>query len=174
MVNKQFVVILRGAPASGKSTIAQKMRDFQQRIVWLKVDNFKPFFAEEATLAEQEYVDECSLAALNYLLDQKCSVVIEKIFYNADIIEKYKQAARTRGVECKVFQIECSLKTLQRRDRKRPGVKEGCRKPLGDEVIRNLYTHLKETFYEAAIPLDTEKNSIDQCISTIKKEVGLI
>lgn len=173
MANKQFVVVLRGAPASGKSTIAKELRNFKRKIVWLKVDNFKPFFTEESSLAEQRYVDECSLATLKYLLDKKFSVIIEKIFFYPGIIDRYIQTARDKDICIKVFQIKCSLKTLQLRDKERPGIKEGCRKPLGDEVINKLYSQLENTYYKGAIPLDTEKDSIAQCIRTIKKEVGI-
>ena len=169
---KQFLIILRGAPASGKTTIAKKLRDFNKKIVWLKVDNFKDFFSENPSFEEQKYVDECALASLKYLLDNNFSVIIEKIFYDPFIIPKAVAVAREKGISVKVFQISTSLKTLQERDRNRPGVKEGCRKPLGDQVIKNLFNHLKETYYPGAIDLDTEKLSIDECVDLITKAVN--
>lgn len=100
----QFLVIIRGAPASGKTTIAKKLRDFDQKIAWLKVDNFKDFFSDEASLTEQRYVDESALATLKYLLDAKFSVVMEKIFYDPYIIPLAMNAAKERGIKCRVFQ----------------------------------------------------------------------
>ncbi len=47
----QYLVILRGAPGSGKTTLAKSFRNFEEKVAWLKVDNFKDFFAEDATSA---------------------------------------------------------------------------------------------------------------------------
>ena len=65
----QRLIILRGPPSSGKSTIAKKLRDFEHKIAWLKVDNFKDFFAEDTSSALQ-YVNESAIATLKYLFDQ--------------------------------------------------------------------------------------------------------
>ena len=78
---KQVLVILRGAPSSGKSTLANKLRDYDKRIVWLKVDNFKPFFSDNTDLIVDD-VNKTALNSLNYLLDQGFSVVMEGIFQN--------------------------------------------------------------------------------------------
>lgn len=170
---KQVIVIIRGAPASGKSTIAKKLRDFNNRIVWLKVDNFKDFFSENSSQEEQKFVDECALTSLEYLLDQNFSVIMEKIFYDPYIIPKVVEAAKKRGVTVRVFQIKTSLKTLQERDRNRPGIKEGCRKPFGNQAIENIFNHLNETYYPGAINLDTEKLSVDECVNLVRKSVDI-
>jgi len=43
---KQVLIVLRGAPASGKSTISKRLRDSDNKIVWLKTDNLKSFFPD--------------------------------------------------------------------------------------------------------------------------------
>ncbi len=171
-MNMQFLVIIRGAPASGKTTIAKKLRDFKNKIVWLKVDNFKDFFSGNASLREQKYVDECALTTLKYLLDEGFSVVMEKIFFDPFIIPLVIEEARERNIVAKVFQIKCSLAVLQERDKNRPGIKEGCRKPLGDQVIERIYNQLEKTFYPGAIVLDTVKLSEEECVRVIKEQVG--
>lgn len=170
---KQFLVIIRGAPASGKTTIAKKLRNFDKRIVWLKVDNFKDFFAEKASLKEQKFVDECALATLKYLLDNGFSVVMEKIFFDPRIIPLAVKEAEKRDVIAKVFQIRCPLPILQERDRNRPGVKEGCRKPLGNKAIERICDQLEKTYYLGAISLNTEKLSVEECVKRIRKSVGI-
>lgn len=170
---KQFVAIIRGAPASGKTTIAKKLRDFKKKTVWLKVDNFKDFFSGDASLEEQKYVDECALTTLKYLLDEGFSVVMEKIFFDPFIIPLAIEEARKRNIVAKVFQIKCSLAVLQERDKNRQGIKEGCRKPLGNEVIERIYNQLEKTFYPGAMVLDTEKLSEEECVSKIREELKL-
>lgn len=63
----QKLIIIRGAPASGKSTIAKSLRDFQKKIAWLKVDNFKDFFSEDGTLG-LEYANEAAIVTLEFLV----------------------------------------------------------------------------------------------------------
>ena len=168
----QFLVIIRGAPASGKTTIAKKLRNFDQRVAWLKVDNFKDFFSEDPSLDHQQFVDECALASLRYLLDKGFSVVMEKIFYDPTIIPQAVALAADRNIPVKIFQLTAPLATLQARDKVRPGVKEGCRQPLGDDVIEKIYHQLNETFLSEAIKLDTEQYSlVDECVANIRQEL---
>lgn len=163
----QFLAIIRGAPASGKTTIAKVMRSREKKVVWLKVDNFKDFFADESDYF-RGFVDGSALATLEWLLDQGFSVVMEKIFLNPTAISKAIDVAKKRSVPSRVFQIKCSLATLHERDRNRPGVKEGCREPLGDKLIEEIWRKLEETFYEGAISLDTEKMSVEDCVQLIE------
>lgn len=167
----QFLVIIRGAPASGKTTISKELRNFDNKIVWLKVDNFKDFFSGDSRPEHQKYVDLCALASLRHLLDEGFSVVMEKIFYDPLIIPLAVKEAEKRGIVNKVFQIRCALQTLQERDKVRPGVKEGCRKPLGNAVIKDLYDKLEETYFPGAVSLDTENLSIQECVEIVRKEV---
>jgi tRNA uridine 5-carbamoylmethylation protein Kti12 len=168
---EQFLVIIRGAPASGKTTIAKRFRDYSKKIVWLKVDNFKDFFSADAALEEQKDVDETALASLCHLLDKGYSVVMEKIFYDPFIIPLAIQEANKRNVKVKVFQIQCDDEILIERDSTREGVKEGCRKPMGDD-IKNISHHLDQTVIKDAIILDTGRISVDECVLKINEELS--
>jgi len=168
---KQVLVILRGAPSSGKSTLANKLRDYDKRIVWLKVDNFKPFFSDNTDLIVDD-VNKTALNSLNYLLDQGFSVVMEGIFQNPQYIQNAIDIAKQKNIPSIVYQLDCSLKTLQERDKTREGVKEGCRKLLGDEVIKRLYEVIENNPFKNIVKLDTEKVSIDECINLLKKNFG--
>jgi len=168
----QFLVIIRGAPASGKTTIAKQLRNYQKKIAWLKVDNFKDFFSDDAQPTEQKNVDEAALATLQYLLDNQFSVVMEKIFFDPFIIPLAVKEAQKRDIPVHVFQLQTSLTTLQERDRNRPGIKEGCRKPLGDDVIQKIYEQLENTPYPGAIRLNTEELTLEKCVTQIRQTIN--
>jgi chloramphenicol 3-O-phosphotransferase len=165
---KQVFIILRGAPASGKTTIGESLRDFDKKIVWFKTDNIKPFFSnfEDRTL---DVVMGTSLATLNYLLDEGYSVIYDGIFKKPEYTQRAIDLAKSKNIPTVIYQLTCSLKTLQERDKTRKGVKEGCRKPLGDEIIESLFNKVENNPIEGSIKLNTEEKSIEECLEIIKK-----
>jgi len=168
---KQVLIVLRGAPASGKSSIAKNLRDFGKKIIWLKVDNFKDFFSEVSEEALSE-ANKAGLATLNYLLDKGYSVIFEGIFKNPDWANNATKLAQQKNIPVFIYQLSCSLKTLQERDQARPGIKEGCRKPLGDKTIEFLYREVESKPIANTIKLDTNKLSIEECIKTIQRHLN--
>lgn len=112
---------------------------------------------------------ETCLATLNNLLDRGYSVVYEGIFKNPDYVLKAIELGRTKKITTFIYQLSCSLKILQERDKARKGVKEGCRKPLGDEVIESLFNKVENNPIKDAVVLNTEEKSIEECLEIIRK-----
>jgi predicted kinase len=142
---KQVLIILRGAPCSGKTTLGEKLRDFDKKIVWFKTDNIKPFFSnfEDRTL---DAVMGTSLATLNYLLDEGYSVVYDGILKKPEYAQRAIDLTKSKNIPIAIYQLVCSLKTLQGRDKDREGVKEGLRKPLGDGIIEECLEIIRKNF----------------------------
>ena len=165
---KQVLVILRGAPASGKTTIGENLRDFDKKIAWFKTDNIKPFFSdfEDRTL---DAVMGTALTTLNHLLDEGYSVIYDGIFKNPAYAQRAIEMGKSKNIPAVVYQLTCSLKTLQERDKTRKGIKEGCRKPLGDEIIESLFNKVENNPIEEAIKLNTEEKSLEECLEIIKR-----
>ena len=164
----QILIILRGAPSSGKSTIAKSLRNYEKKIAWLKVDNFKAFFSDNTDRILDD-VNKTAIKSLGYLLEQNFSVVMEGIFQNPEYIREAIGLAEQKNISVFVYKLECSLKTLQKRDKTREGVKEGCRKPLGNNVIKRLHSIIENSLYDESIKLDTENESVNECIKRINK-----
>lgn len=158
----QRVIVLRGAPASGKTTIAKSYRCFDKKVAWLKVDNFKDFFAGDSSLA-LDYVNGSAIVTLKYLLEQGFVVVVDGVFQDTTAIDKMVSLSNKINIPIKVFELETSIEMLNKRDLEREGVPEGLRKPLGSETIEKLYNNLKNNPYPDAIKLNTEENSLDEC-----------
>lgn len=164
----QRVIVLRGVPGSGKSTIAKSYRNLQSKFVWLKVDNFKDFFAEDSSEA-LEYVNGAAVVTLEYLLENGFSVVMDGVFQDTSSIDKAEEVASKLNVPVRVFELKASLETLVHRDKSREGVREKLRPQLGDKTIRNIFQVLKDNPYKKAINLDTEKNSVVECRKIIEE-----
>lgn len=166
----QKLVILRGAPASGKTTICKNIRDINKNIVWLSVDGIKPIFSEfkNETL---EQSNKASLIMLDYLLGEGYSVIYDGIFKRPEHLRQAEEVAKKRNIPFVVFQLESSLKTLQEREKVRDGVKHGLWKPLGDDLVAGLYQKVQENPIEEAIKLDTENLTLEQCLEVIRKNL---
>ena len=167
------LIILRGAPSSGKSSIAKSLRSLKNKIAWLKVDNFKDFFAKDVTEQDQaiDYVNQAAINTLQHLLHQGFSVVMEGIFQNPKHITLATEMAKQNNLPFKIYELECSLKVLQARDRVREGIKEGCRKPLGDEVIARLNQVIVDNPVIGAERLNTETLSLEECVEKLTQEL---
>lgn len=162
----QRVIVLRGAPASGKSTIAKSYRDFNNKVIWLKVDNFKDFFSDDNAL---NYVNGSAVATLKYLLKEGFSVVMEGVFQNTEAIDQAKIIAKEFNVPIKVFELVVELEELKKRDLIREGVPEGKRLALGNKIIESIFNKLKNNPYSEAIKLDTAKNNLEECKEIINR-----
>lgn len=162
------LVILRGAPCSGKTTIAENLRDYDKRIVWLSVDKVKPIFSDfkDETLDE---ANKTAMTVLSDLLDRDFSVVFDGIFKKPEHLQETLQIAKSRDIPVIIYQLNCSLSTLLERDKTRNGVKHGLWKPLGEELIAGLLKKVEENPIKGAIPLDTEALTLDDCFEEVKK-----
>lgn len=164
----QKLIILRGAPASGKTMISENLRDFDKKIVWFKTDNLKLFFSDPSEARIRDEVMETCLATLNNLLDRGYSAVYEGIFVKPEYVYRAIEIGKSKNIPVITYQLECSLKTLQERDKARKGVPEGLRKALGEEVIESLYKKVEENPIENAIKLNTEEKTLEECIQIIR------
>ena len=161
-------MILRGAPASGKTTIGESLRNFDKKIVWLKTDNVKLFFSNFEDRTLDEVMGTC-LVVLDNLLGRGYSVIYEGIFKRPEYVSRAVEIAKSKNIPYVIYQLECSLKTLQERDKKRPGVPQGLRPALGDELIESLYNTVRENPIPGAISLNTEEKTLEKCLGIIRK-----
>lgn len=164
----QKLVILRGASCSGKTTIAESLRDYDSKVAWISIDNFKRIFSNSQDSALDD-VNKSAVVSSNDILDRGFSVIVDGIFKRPEYINALITVVKDKNIPVIIYQLDCSLETLKLRDKSRKGVKEGWFPPLGDELIEGLYNKVVENPIEGAIRLDTEKSSIEECIETVKK-----
>jgi predicted kinase len=167
---KQFIVIIRGTPASGKSTIAQQLRNFNQKIAWLKVDNFKPFFEEINGVESLKFVNQLVSPNLIFLVDHGFSVVIDGVFQDFSIIHECLKIAKDKNIIAKVFEIKCSLETLIKRDVERS--REIPEKKIGEDTLEKIYQILQNNPLQNSIHLDTENLTVEECANQIIRQIA--
>lgn len=150
----QKIIVIRGAPSSGKSTIAKRFRSYKDKTIWLKVDNFKDFFAKDASEA-LNYVNSTVFATLKYLVSKEFSVVmygvfqaIKRIRIDIDMLYVYywsMTSKLTLSINSEI--LENSKKYLQSRNQSLSGlveeyfrllIKTKKKKVIGSPILREL------------------------------------
>jgi predicted kinase len=160
---KQTLVIVRGAPASGKTTLCSQLRDTENKIAWLSVDGIKPIFSNFDD-RDVEISYQTALEVLKFLLEHGYSVVFDGIFVRPEH-QEYLQ-----GVQVKIYQLTVSLETALKRHSKREWAREG-EKEAALETVKRLHEKVKNAPIEGAIELNTEESSLEECVNVIRKEL---
>lgn len=164
----QKLVIVRGPACSGKTTICREIRNYDKKIAWISVDNFKLIFSnfKDETLDD---VHKSVNAALKDLLGKGFSVVLDGVLKKPVYVEELVGIAKSKGVDYVIYELECSLETLKVRDKAREGVVKKGYEPLGDELIESIYKSVNENPIDGVIKINTEEKTIDECVEAIRK-----
>jgi chloramphenicol 3-O-phosphotransferase len=171
---KQTLVIVRGAPASGKTAICSNLRDTDNKIAWVSVDGVKPIFSN----FDDRDVDisyKTTLALIRYLFDEGYSVVFDCIAANPKHLEDLNQLiqlAQDKNIRVKIYQLECSLDILLERHMKREYVKSRDLQ-TESETVERIYNKIQANPLSDALKLDTEKSSLEECLEIIRENFQL-
>jgi predicted kinase len=163
---KQTVLILRGPAASGKTTLGEKLRNFDKKIAWLSIDVIKPIF----THYEYKSLDETNKMAvvlLEHLLNQGYSVVVDGIFIHPEHLQSLKEVAEKKDIPVVIYQLTCTLETLIKRHKDR-GLLEGQTEEEAKIAVKSLYDKNVNRPIEGASELNTEKLSLEECLEIIQ------
>ena len=167
----QTLIIIRGAPASGKTTISKALRDFDKKVVWFKTDNLKEFFFNPAEDKALDEVFKTCYAILDNLLERGYSVVYEGILKKPEYANNAIDIAKKRNITTYIYQLECSLETLLKREKERSDQTNGIRPPMDNTVIESLLNKVNSNPIENSIMLNTEEKTLEECIYEIKDKL---
>lgn len=163
-----MIVLMAGLPATGKSTIAQRIAEVLPGIVLDKDVVRAALFAPseiDYSVAQDDLCMEALLMAARYILerDRSKSLLIDgRPFARQYQIERWQKAAAGSGVALKVLECVCSDQIAQSR--------LACAVAGGHHPAANrdypMYLALKKSFEPIAMPklvLDTER-SVAECV----------
>lgn len=112
----QRLIILRGYPASGKSTIGEVLESAGIG-VFVDHNRILSFIAEMTGDDDGIYDDihQLELAMTRKLLTDGKSAIVARGFTKADNLESYKALAIDKGVPCNVFRLDGPVELLEKR-----------------------------------------------------------
>jgi len=167
------VVIIRGPPGSGKSTISKEVgKMLKDPVIVLNKDAF----INGLVTFNTEKIDQDKIFTIPMLesaLKEKINVIIDGIYggdKGADKIIRVEKYAKKNNAKFYVFNLNCSLKTsFKRIDTRKGHIVPGEFKK--EERIK-WYNYVYENKYKKLIQIDTENLSQEQTINFILKRIG--
>jgi len=142
------LIILRGLPGCGKSTIAEKLKE-RLNIPVVFGDTFKRNFMKQNSNSENEDVFQYAYDKIFKKIKELFEigeeiVIVEELFNDKDLIQQIQSFCKEKDIEVKSFLIKRDLEKLleveEGRERKIKNTKEdfeNLRKELEDVNIEN-------------------------------------
>lgn len=168
------LIILRGSPAVGKSTIAAKVAslDSAKKKTHIAVDNFqlydlRPMSKDREKLA----IRNAALLAKNFLIEG-FDVVVDYVFDDIEDQKQFmsfifgEQLGKIETIYVQQFYLDAPIEKVVKRNQSRSG-KRG--EYMNVPLLRKLYARISETkgLVKHEVIIDTTKYSAKQCAKYI-------
>lgn len=170
---KPLAIIIRGAPSSGKTSVAKELKSLIPETVIISVDSliamqlgsFDKMSEEyvEAWRKEQPYGMEIAEILTKYFLTRGKNVVVEEVFFVQPFLDQIVKAAKKKG-ETIVVELVVPLKAVLKREKGRGSYWE--LKP-----VQQMYEEIVNNPYPGSIRIDSAQLSPKECAERILKEV---
>ena len=167
MTEKQVIIVIRGAPATGKTVIARRLRHERKKTVWLGFDVIRSLIYKEPRKRKKGLVFETLLALAEFFLKKRYSVVIEEIFIKKRQIDPFFKLGKKLKIPVYLFELRAQTKDLLSRNPDREYTVAG-----GQEAVKRINKLVLSNPDKRAIIIDTSKCSSSNALSTIRKEIG--
>lgn len=167
----QVLVVLRGGVATGKTTVAEKLRDEVESVAWVQVDKLKSSFPGHPQNESTE-LHEAGLLLTEYFIKKGISVIVDSIFKEIVWIDQYRRLAEKHNLNLFVFELFVDPKMGLERDWQRPGVVKGWREPVKGKHIRGSIETITEKPYPGAARIDTTDLTVSEVVERITSKVG--
>lgn len=136
--NIPVLVLLRGAPATGKTTIARYIRSKKRKFVWISIDALRVFVYKYPP-KRKDLIFKATLALTNFFLREGFSVIVEELFIRLHEIERFYDLGKENHLPVYLFELTADLEDIIKRNPQRPFPLRG-----GAKEAMNLYKLLEK------------------------------
>lgn len=154
---KQTVILIRGGPAVGKTTIGRTLRDHLGSAILISVDEIVKMMGEFTPYTKKwAHIGSRQLAEVYANLGWH--IIFEELFDSRRSLENTRQWAVKHDLPCVVFHLTCDFSNVLIRN------KEASRDILTDRKLEELTSKAESSIPSDAIKIDTA-NSIEAVVS---------
>ena len=153
------IILLRGGPNSGKTTIGRLVRDYLKRAVSIPVNTFHRFI-NRSSRTNKGLAFKGVINLSEFFLGLGYSVIIEDVFIFKKSIDLFFDLGRKINVPVYLFELGVSSETALNRNRK-------WGPPLIEARTRKLFELIKQNYDSRAIKINAEDFSVSECADKI-------
>ena len=162
-VMEKTVIILRGPAGSGKSTIANLLKNrFGGQWVHIDVDYFKHLISEDSSAERTNIAHQTANFLLEQLMQNDFSIIIEEIFRDG-YYQEVKNLVTGYRYEVHTIFLKADEDILIDRDKQRP------HKNKGEEIIRELNAQIQPG--EGELVIDTSGKSPEEIAGLVEDSI---
>lgn len=130
------MIILKGAPACGKSTLARKLVEERSPAIIVNRDSIRDMCGKYWVQEREPLITELEVHAVTTALTSNYSVIIDATNLNPKTLSKWHRIAADLHIPIEEIVVELPLEEAIKRDKKRG--EEGGR-AVGEDVVRGFY-----------------------------------
>lgn len=162
---RSILIILRGAPASGKTTVGNILKEELPNTVSIPVDQIIQMIAKEGKWAEFWATgQEAARNLTKHFLGKGFNVVVEELLFEISYIDKIIKIGKKFNAQMFVFELTAPLEVLIKR-------KEKGGSKMKSDLVQRLKEMVSTSPCEGAIRIDTTKKSPEECAEFILKTI---
>jgi len=138
------IIVMRGLPASGKSTKAKEIMESGGNYIRLNRDLLREMFHFNKWTPRNEEItiDIMNIIAKNILSRKRANLIIDDTNLSEGHLERWKMIAKEFNAKVEVIKMDVLLEECIERDKKRE-------KPIGFDVITNMARqHSSQGYYD--------------------------
>lgn len=164
------LIIINGPCGVGKSSIATRLHEACPLSFLLDIDSLRRLFSQYKEKREESRDASLKLAEIivDSCLDMGHDVIIDKMQFDADVLDKYYEIAKEKGVVVKEIILWASKEVVMERAQARGWKEGGSLTPEKCEAFWHQIDEMKDKRPNAVI-IDTSHISMDETYVEVEK-----
>ena len=161
LLESHIMIIIRGYPAVGKTTIGLKVRDCIGNAVCISVDNIIQMLGDFRSRQNKTMGHIASRYLANFFMKQGMNIVIEELFADEISIRKTIELANQLHYNWFIFELESTISDIKARDKNFGRIHT--------QDIDRLLSILEKKYYHE--PLAIKINTSNLSMETATREI---